>query len=84
MRAELPTGSVSVGHDASVTDLLCVRCGKPVVRNREHYETYEKMHWVCFHYEFEHSSSDADTACADPHCPARLSDPNAPHPGPSK
>jgi hypothetical protein len=34
------------------------------MRNREHYETYEKMQWVCFHYEFEHSSSDATQRAA--------------------
>jgi hypothetical protein len=73
-----------LSDDELETERLCVRCGKPVVRNLGHYETFEKMHWVCFHYEFEHSSSDRDASCGDPQCPARLSDPDAPPPWPSK
>jgi hypothetical protein len=40
------------------------------------YETFERMHWVCFHYEFEHeaSSADPDIACKNPSCPARAFD----------
>jgi hypothetical protein len=57
---------------------VCVRCGVPVVRERDHYETFEKMHWSCFHYEFEHDLGDGlrdpDIACADPSCPARAFD----------
>ena len=42
------------------------------------YETYERMHWSCFHYEFEHGAgrADPDIACRDPACPARAFDPN--------
>lgn len=46
----------------------CVRCGKPVVFNRDHYQTFERMHWLCFHLEFEHEG-DPDEACSDPSCP---------------
>jgi hypothetical protein len=49
--------------------LLRVRCGQPVERNASQYETFKCMHWVCFHYEFEHglqSSVDPDIACARP------------------
>lgn len=63
--------------DAEVT---CVRCGRPVRRNRSNYETFEKMHWACFHYEFEHfgGEGDPDEACGDPTCPARAFDPSPP------
>ena len=47
---------------------LCVRCNKPVDVNREQYEVFEKMHWLCFHLEFEHEG-DPDKACGDPGCP---------------
>ena len=33
------------------------------------------MHWVCFHYEFEHDGVDPDLACGDPSCPSRMVDP---------
>ena len=68
----------------SATALLCVRCGRPVERNRDSYETFERMHWACFHYEFEHDatgSGDPDVACADPSCPARAFDPDPQPPG---
>lgn len=50
------------------SDLLCVRCGKPVEENADQYEVFEKMHWLCFHLEFEHEG-DPDKACGDPSCP---------------
>jgi hypothetical protein len=56
---------------AAFPDALCARCGTPVVRSLDRYDELERMHWVCFHYEFEHSQSDADTPCHDPRCPAR-------------
>ena len=57
---------------------VCNRCGKPVIRNRERYEVFERMHWLCFHYEFEHEAGagDPDIACGDPSCPARAFDPS--------
>lgn len=68
-------------HHEAVTQapLLCVRCGVPVERNAEQYESFERMHWVCFHYEFEHHgrSPDPDVACQDPGCPARAFDQQA-------
>ncbi|MDP1849813.1 MAG: hypothetical protein Q8K79_18650 [Solirubrobacteraceae bacterium] len=48
---------------------VCVRCNQPVVVNREMYEVFERMHWVCFHFEFEHGEHDPDVGCADPSCP---------------
>ena len=49
-------------------ELLCVKCHKPVEVNREQYDIFEKMHWICFHFEYEHDG-DPDKACNDPSCP---------------
>jgi hypothetical protein len=39
-------------QDAEVTTPVaaptCVRCQRPVVRNRDNYETFERMHWARF------------------------------------
>lgn len=63
-------------------ELTCARCRQPVVRNADRYEVFERMHWSCFHYEFEHelagSSADPDIARRDPGCPARAFDTEAP------
>ncbi|MGN8244199.1 hypothetical protein ACTHAM_001099 [Cellulomonas soli] len=48
----------------------CRRCGRPVILNREHYETFEGMHYVCFHFEFEHRRPDVDEDCGLRGCPA--------------
>ncbi len=50
------------------TKVLCVRCGKAVEENRNLFDTFEKMHWLCFHLEFEHEG-DPDKSCGDPSCP---------------
>ena len=55
---------------------VCLRCGVPVERNRDDYTNLERMHWVCFHYEYEHLDLDPDIACGDPGCPARAFDPS--------
>jgi hypothetical protein len=34
------------------------------------YDVFERMHWVCFHFEFEHRG-DPDAPCSDPSCPMR-------------
>jgi len=36
-----------------------------VVRIADRYDVFERMHWSCFHYEFEHelAGSSADPAC---------------------
>ena len=47
----------------------CVRCGRPVAT--EHYELFERMHYVCFHYEFEHGDLDVDEECGAGGCPSR-------------
>ena len=47
---------------------ICVRCKRPVVVNGDLYQTLEKMHWLCFHLEFEHNA-DPDEPCSDVSCP---------------
>jgi hypothetical protein len=60
-------------------DLVCERCGRVVVVNATNFETFERMHWVCFHYEFEHGDGvDPDAACRDPACPSRQIDQDPP------
>jgi len=48
--------------------LICVRCNLPVEKNAASYEVFERMHWLCFHLEFEHHG-DPDRPCGDPSCP---------------
>ena len=61
---------------------LCARCQRPVTSElMGSYEALENMHWVCFHYEFEHGEVDVDRACTDPSCPSRAFDRDAPPPG---
>jgi hypothetical protein len=50
--------------------LTCVRCGREVRLNRESYEIFERMHYVCFHYEFEHDPYDPDEECNAGGCPS--------------
>jgi hypothetical protein len=61
-------------EDDALAELCCVRCGRPVIRSLDAYNVFEKMHWVCFHYEFEHGDYDVDAACRDPACPSRMID----------
>jgi len=49
--------------------LLCRQCGKPVVASATDYGVFEQMHYVCFHYEFEHDG-DPDVECLAGGCPA--------------
>jgi hypothetical protein len=35
--------------------------------NRQLYNVFEQMHWLCFHLEFEHPG-DPDLPCTDPSC----------------
>jgi hypothetical protein len=58
---------------------ICRRCRIPVVFSRKNYDVFEGMHWVCFHYEFEHGEDlDPDRACRDPSCPSRMIDTQPP------
>jgi hypothetical protein len=50
---------------------ICTRCQRPVVIEAERYEVFERMHYVCFHYEFEHDPVDPDEECGAGGCPSR-------------
>jgi hypothetical protein len=50
--------------------LMCVRCGREVRANRDSYGIFERMHYVCFHYEFEHDPYDPDEECRAGGCPS--------------
>ena len=47
---------------------VCRRCDRPVVASAADYEVFEQMHYVCFHYEFEHEG-DPDVECLSGGCP---------------
>jgi len=49
---------------------MCRRCDRPVRVSRADYETFERMHYVCFHYEFEHDPADPDEECTAGGCPS--------------
>ena len=51
---------------------ICERCGEPVKKFSKEYEVFEKMHWICFHFTYEHGEYDIDEACDDPSCPCRI------------
>ena len=51
---------------------LCQRCGRPVTVGADMYETFERMHYVCFHYEFEHDPVDPDEECGAGGCPSAV------------
>jgi hypothetical protein len=46
----------------------CKRCGQPITVHATDADTFEGMHWLCFHLEYEHWA-DPDEPCADPSCP---------------
>lgn len=55
---------------ANADILLCSRCKRPVERSRDQYDVFEQMHYVCFHYEFEHDPTDPDEECYAGGCPS--------------
>jgi hypothetical protein len=62
-------------------ELTCARCGRPVRVNRDSFEIFERMHYVCFHYEFERDPFDPDEECDAGGCPSSRSSPPASAPG---
>jgi hypothetical protein len=46
---------------------VCRSCGEAVATPQ--FDVYERMHWVCFHFEFEHSGTDRDEPCITQGCP---------------
>jgi hypothetical protein len=55
---------------------ICQRCGRSVVVEAESYAVFENMHWVCFHYEFEHDPFDPDEECTAGGCPSKVTHPH--------
>lgn len=53
-------------------ELTCARCGQEVRVNRDSFEVFEHMHYVCFHYEFEHMGFDPDEECDAGGCPSSV------------
>jgi hypothetical protein len=51
-------------------DPICVRCDRPVRASREQFDVFERMHYVCFHYEFAHDPADPDEECKAGGCPS--------------
>ena len=49
--------------------LLCARCDREVVDARDSYEVFERMHYVCFHFEFEHDTTQM-SGCEAMGCPS--------------
>lgn len=46
---------------------VCRACGEVVATPQ--FEVFERMHYVCFHLEFEHRGADRDETCSVPGCP---------------
>ena len=58
------------GSNAQTAGLpVCRRCHLPVEASADNYDVFEQMHYVCFHFEFEHQG-DPDIECAAGGCPA--------------
>ena len=57
----------------------CRRCSRPVAVELDQYDVFEQMHYVCFHYEFEHDPVDPDEECSAGGCPS-----GAIHPRPER
>jgi hypothetical protein len=58
------------GDALSDDSLICRRCHRPVTTSAAAYETFEHMHYVCVHYEFEHDPIDPDEDCHRGGCPS--------------
>jgi hypothetical protein len=62
------------GHDHAMpshaSPLVCRRSSRPVGISRDQYDVFERMHYVCFHYEFEHDPADPDEECSAGGCPS--------------
>ena len=65
-----PTTDAGAKQPVEVTEKMCVRCRRPVTVEASMYETFERMHYVCFHYEFEHDPIDPDEECGAGGCPS--------------
>jgi hypothetical protein len=52
----------------STGDRNCRRCGQTV--ESDQFDVFERMHYVCFHFEFEHTG-DVDQECGAGGCPSK-------------
>jgi hypothetical protein len=50
--------------------MICRRCRRPALASADHFEVFERMHYSCFHYEFEHDPFDPDEECTAGDCPS--------------
>lgn len=69
-------GGALAGEDAVKAGYpICCECSGIVDGTESDYNLFERMHWSCFHYTFEHWNSDnegdRDIPCDDRSCPAR-------------
>jgi hypothetical protein len=55
--------------------LTCTECGNQVLVSAKWFETFERMHWTCFHYVFEHGDLDRDEECIAGGCPSAAVEP---------
>ena len=55
--------------------LTCRECGGRVLVSARWFETFERMHYTCFHYAFEHEPFDRDDECIAAGCPSGAVDP---------
>ncbi|WP_189668819.1 DUF7660 family protein [Promicromonospora soli] len=51
-------------------ELMCRRSHRPVRVSAAQFDVFEQMHYVCFHYEFEHDAFDVDEECSAGGCPS--------------
>lgn len=65
---------------AETKALICRRCDLPVRNAEDGRNIFEHMHYVCFHYEFEHGEQDIDFDCGVTGCPSGLTPPLASSP----
>jgi hypothetical protein len=64
-----PRRNLSICMHTAPSVSICRRCGRAVASTD--YETLERMHYVCIHYEFEHGDTDIDEECSAGGCPSR-------------
>src|SRR5689334_3884307 len=73
-RADERTSEMAAGRlptwDSGPMHLVCQRCGRDVQVSADQFEVFERMHYVCFHYEFEHGDADVDQECGAGGCPS--------------
>jgi hypothetical protein len=69
-----PEGMIR-GMPSSAEPLPCHRCQRPVEVSRDQFDVFEHMHYVCFHYEYEHDPVDPDEECGPGGCPSAAVNP---------